>query len=670
MKIFLLIFILISNIIFTNCDDDYYKDYEGNPNNINIESISYELTYSNSSVVKVVIKTYDEITYDICFIAYLKSHVEQKYYILNCSNTFYDSIECLSERNVSFNINDKYSFYYNKTKSKFTFDENEILEDDKQVSLVFKPDINIDDRLYRDNKKFTVETDGKMVGGGYLYVTRKSKDVLNSPKDGFNKYIELNNIIPKVGFHYDIPLSTLAGYKKAIKRGYHIVDAVLRYTSDKVGVISHEEDLEKISNGKGKISSYTYQELLKLDFGSKVDKEYEGEKILSLQILLQLCKEFNVIIDLDLSQLDNEQYFKNNNNTYTYRLLNIIEKYDMFDSVYFSDGPNCENILKLKEFKKDISVSLSNINNKETYEKIKNQFADSKKIVLSVGENISGNALNEDNIKQLSSLGKKIKVGPVDERQYAAKIESWGVNFITSKSLPSFLIDNDKQDPILVRCVPVDDEHSECEIEDDSMLKDNEWYNVYYSENIYNLSQDIEINPIGDFEYVDTNILDELYYKVNKFSFNRGIINLNLSKELKKGEEIYGIVGPDYNNVPECYKFNFICEGNNSYTVDCQIKKEEQGKIEYKGINYIIYSLEDYSLNEFETDERSAPEETYVEYITDEKKRPYVFIIVIVIVVLICLVILYFVKCRKRDEEYGRIRIVDNNYLSDNYLYR
>ena len=666
MKIYLLIFILISNFIFINCDDDDYQDYEGNPNNINIESISYELTYSNSSVVKVVIKTYDEISNDMSFIAYLKSHVEEKYYILNCSNTFYDTIECFSERNASFNINDKYSFYYNKTKSIFTFDENDILEDDKQISLVFKPDISIDDRLFRDNKKFTVDTDSKMVGGGYLYITRKSKDVLNTPKDGFNKYIELNNIIPNVGFHYDIPISTLVGYKKAIKRGYHIVNAVLRYTSDKVGVISHEEDLEKISNGKGKISSYTYKELLNLDFGSKIDKQYEGEKILSLQILLQLCKEFKVIIDLDLSQLDSEIYFKNN--TYVYRLLNIIDKYDMFDSVYFSDGPNCTNILKLKEVKKDISVSISNINNNDAFEKIKTQFSDSKKIILNVGE--SGSPLNEDNIKEISSLGKKIKVGPIDERQYAQKIESWGVNYITTKSLASFLIENDKEEPIIVRCVPVDDEHSECEIEDDFLLRDNEWYNIYYSENIYNLSQDIDTNPIGDFQYVDTNILDELYYKVNKFSFDRGIINLNLSKLLKKGEEIYGIVGPDYNNVPECYKFNFICEGNNSYTVDCQIKKEEQGKIEYRGVNYGIYSLEDYSLNEFETDERTAPEETYIEYIADEKTRPYLLIVSIVIIVIICLVILYCIKCKKSNEQYDRIRIADNNYLSDNYLYR
>ena len=612
MKNYLLIFILISFLFFINCDDDdfNYEDYEGNPDNINIESISYELTYNNYSVIKVVIKTYDEIESDISFIAYLKSRVEEKEYVLKCESTFYDIIECLSERNVTFNTDDKFYFYYNKTKSKYSFDENDILEDDKQISLMFRPEISIEDRLFRDNRKIVAQTDGNMVQGGFLYITRKSKDVLNSPKSGFNKYIELNNIIPHVGFHKDIPISTLIGYKKAIKRGYKIVDAIIRFTKDKIPVVCHEEDLEKVSDGKGKINEYTYKELLKFDFGSNIGEKYREEKILSLQILLQLCKELNVIVEIDLSKLEYDKYL-GKENTYAYKLLNSIAYYDMFNSVYFNDGPNCKNILKLKEFKKDISVSVQSLDNKESLGKVKDLFTDSKVLILSTGDIY----------------------------------------------------------PIIVRCVPIDDYSSECEIDDDVILKDNEWYNIYYSENIYNISQDINPDPIGEFQYVDTNILDELYYKINSFDFETGMINLNLSEKLKIGEEANGIVGPEYDNVPECYQFNFFCQGKGGYTVDCRIEKNEEGKIEYKGGHYQIYSLEDYSLNEFETDERSAPQETYYEYIVEEKKSYFLTCCIIITLIIACIII-YFTKCRKRNETYNRIRIADNNYLSDNYLYR
>ena len=84
-------------------------------------------------------------------------------------------------------------------------------------------------------------------------------------------------------------------------------------------------------------------------------------------------------------------------------------------------------------------------------------------------------------------------------------------------------------------------------------------------------------------------------------------------------------------------------------------------------------------MNEFETEERGDfdseddeghyAEDNYVEYIV-EKKRPYLLIFCIIVIIIICLVVLYFCKFRKRDEHYNRIRIADNNYLSDNYLFR
>ena len=664
MKKYILILILISNIIFIKNDEDV--NY-GSPGNINIESISYELTYNNYSVVKVTIKTYDELETDISFIAYLKSHVEQKTFKLNCSMTFYDIIECYSEKNASFNVNDKFFFYYNKTNPKITFDERDILEDDKQISLIFKPDISVDDKLYRDNRKITAEIDGKMVGGGYLYITKKSKHVLNKPRDGFNKNIELKNFIAQVGLQNSLLPGTLIGYKEAIKRGFHIVDAVLRFSADKVPVICREDDLENVSDGNGKISKTKIRDLLKLDFGSKFGKKYQNEKILTLEILLQLCKELNVIIDLDLSQLNSEYYFGSNLN-YINILLNLIVKYDMFNSIYFSDGENSTNILKLLSVKKDIAISVSNINKKEDLDKLRTQFPGAKIIII----NPSLNNLDEKFVLYAKLLGYKIKVNSVNDISYAKKIANWGVDYIAETlNFEPFLLENSKEDPILVRCIPMDDDHSECEIDDDVYLKDNEYYNIYYSENIYNLSSDINSEPIAEFQYVETNILDELYYMVIKFDFNEGILLLNLSEALKTGEEIFGVVAPDYDDVAEIYQFNFVCTGKGNFAVDCKIKKDDENKLEFKG-KYSIYYLEDYSFNEYETEERTNNHEddNIVEYVIEEK-FPYLLTFCIIIFIIIVIVLIYCLKFRKRDSNNDdRVRIADNNYLSDNYLFR
>ena len=104
------------------------------------------------------------------------------------------------------------------------------------------------------------------------------------------------------------------------------------------------------------------------------------------------------------------------------------------------------------------------MNSKDSLNQIKSQFASSQKLILNSGEISSENSLNEEIIKYASSLGKKVEVGTVDDAKYGKKILSWGVNYITTKTLPSFLISNEKEVPIIVRCLPIDDEHSECEI--------------------------------------------------------------------------------------------------------------------------------------------------------------------------------------------------------------
>ena len=211
MKNSFFIFIFISIFLSLKCDYIFNEDDidSDNVNNINVQSIFYELTYNKYSTIKVTIKTYDEFENDISFIAYLKSVNEKKEYKLSCSHSVYDMIDCYSERNITLNLNDKFYFYYNKTNSKITIDEKDIFEDDKRISLIFKPEISTNDKLYKDNRKILVETGGNMIEGGVLYITKKSREILEKPKDGFNKYIELNNFISHAGLYSYRPESTL-----------------------------------------------------------------------------------------------------------------------------------------------------------------------------------------------------------------------------------------------------------------------------------------------------------------------------------------------------------------------------------------------------------------------------------------------------------------------------
>ena len=664
MRNYFLIVFLLSIFLSIKCDRNLNYHY-----NINIESISYELTYNNYSVVKVVIKTYDSLENDVAFKAYLIAEESHKEHLLHCYSTFYDIIECFSNRDDIFNKEDRYYFYYNKTDSKITFDENDILEDDKRVSLVFEPEIDIDDKLFRDNHKISVDTNGNMVSGGLLYIVRSSKEVLQNPKDGFNKYFELDNIIPHVGLHEHLPPSTLQGFTEAIKKGYVILNADLRFTLDKMPVICDDDRLEIISNGKGLVSTSLFADLEKLDFGSKFDKKFADEKIMTFTELLALCKKNEVVINLNLEHLELAKYFSPNSE-YMKLMFNLVTRLNMTNSIFFEGTP--EQILKLKEIKKDIAVAVIH-KDKDELDKMKDSFKDFKRVIYSFGSNI-----DEATIKHAVSLGKKIKIGLIESPDQIKKLQSWGVNYIMSKNLPPFIIENKKEEPFIARCYPVNDDSSECDIEDYLFLRDNEMYNIYYSENIYNKSEDIEKEPIGHFTYVNTNILDELYYYVHYLSFEGNVLTLILSEKLKKGEKIKGLIGPNNDEVEDCYLYNFVCEGNGNYSVSCNINKTDESKIMFNWAHYTIHSLDDYSLNELETIQRKNENENeeyqekegYINYVV-EKKPTALYIclgIFAAIVILIIVCILRYTKCRKPVRTY--VRISDNNYLTEDNLYR
>jgi glycerophosphoryl diester phosphodiesterase len=661
-KLFLFVaFLAIFSIL--KCDDNE------DPNNINIESITYELTYNNYSVVKVLIKTYDSLESDVSFKAYLLSEEDDKEYELHCFSTYFDIIECYSKREENFNLHNHYYFYYNKTNSHITFDENDILEDDKRVSLIFEPEIDIEEKLYRDHHKITVETDGHMVSGGYLYIVRSKKKVLQKPKDGFNKFIELNNIIPHVGLHDHLPPSTLQGFSEAIKRGYHIINADLRFTSDNMPVICDDDMLEKISNGKGAVSSRTFEQLEKLNFGSKFDKNFQDEKVMTFAELLVLCKKNDVIIDLNLDHLDYDKYF-GTNSEYIKIMFSLVEKFNMTDSIIFE--ANSKILSKLQAVKKNITVAVI-LQDKAELDKVKDSFKDCKRVIYSFGINV-----DEATVKQAISLGKKVKVSLVDSPAQLEKLQGWGVNYMLSRNLPPFIIQNEKEEAIMVRCYTVDEETSECDIDDYLFLKDNEDYSIYYSENIYNTEEDIDPEPLAEFKYINTNLLDELYYYVHYLNFERESITLILSESLPKNEKIKGLIGPENDDLEDCYLFNFECQGNGTFSVNCHFDINEPGKIYLKWAHYSIHSLDDYSLNELEVEERKVEEENeeyqekegYINYVVEKEPTTlYTFLFVfavIVIVIIIC--ILRSTKCKKPVRTY--VRITDNNYMSDDNLYR
>src|SRR5687768_14584724 len=111
-----------------------------------------------------------------------------------------------------------------------------------------------------------------------------------------------------MGSAADRPGNTLAGVRRAIESGAHAAEVDVRTTKDGVLVCLHDPDVDRTTDGKGKVADLTLAEVKKLDAGAKFDPKYRGERVPTLKEVLTLAKgKIGVMIDM---KEEGEEYAK------------------------------------------------------------------------------------------------------------------------------------------------------------------------------------------------------------------------------------------------------------------------------------------------------------------------------------------------------------------------
>lgn len=101
------------------------------------------------------------------------------------------------------------------------------------------------------------------------------------------------------GSSADRPENTLAAYKRAIEAGATAIEVDVRTSKDGVLVVMHDESLERTTDGEGAVGEKTLEELKQLDAGGWFGKEYEGERIPTLEEVLKAADgKVDVLLDL------------------------------------------------------------------------------------------------------------------------------------------------------------------------------------------------------------------------------------------------------------------------------------------------------------------------------------------------------------------------------------
>ncbi|HLV81258.1 MAG TPA: glycerophosphodiester phosphodiesterase family protein [Chthonomonadaceae bacterium] len=94
------------------------------------------------------------------------------------------------------------------------------------------------------------------------------------------------------------PENTLAALRNAIRLGADYVEVDVRATRDGRLVIMHDRTVDRTTNGSGAVKDLDFATIRALDAGIKFDPRYAGEKVPTLDEVLELCRgKINVYLD-------------------------------------------------------------------------------------------------------------------------------------------------------------------------------------------------------------------------------------------------------------------------------------------------------------------------------------------------------------------------------------
>src|SRR5579863_465827 len=96
------------------------------------------------------------------------------------------------------------------------------------------------------------------------------------------------------------PENTLAAYQRAVELGAGFIETDLHLTRDARFVAIHDATLERTSNGHGMVHEASLAELRELDAGHWFDRQYMGERIPTLEEILNFSREHDVVFYLEL----------------------------------------------------------------------------------------------------------------------------------------------------------------------------------------------------------------------------------------------------------------------------------------------------------------------------------------------------------------------------------
>jgi len=203
------------------------------------------------------------------------------------------------------------------------------------------------------------------------------------------------------------PENTLLAFKKAIEIGCDKVELDVRLTKDKKVIVIHDDDVDRTTDGRGKIAELTLKQIKKFNCGEK-------QKIPTLQEVIDLCKD-KIDLQIELKAGGTAR-----------RVYDLIVKNGILDDV------------TITSFKTRFLQEMSLLSRKVNLGLLFEEYIISKKIVLWIMGRLIGinyvcpnyPVVNKKIVNLAHKLGMKVYVFDVKNKKEGEKLINMGVDEI------------------------------------------------------------------------------------------------------------------------------------------------------------------------------------------------------------------------------------------------
>ena len=127
----------------------------------------------------------------------------------------------------------------------------------------------------------------------------------------------------------DAPENTLAAFKLAVEAGADGIELDVHFTSDRQVVVTHDDDVKRVTGYAGMLENLTLAQLKKLDFSNGM-AAYKGETVPTLEEVLALIQPTRLSINIELKT--NSE----NPNGLEEACQALVEKYGMENRILYS----------------------------------------------------------------------------------------------------------------------------------------------------------------------------------------------------------------------------------------------------------------------------------------------------------------------------------------------